>query len=171
MQQPVFKRKPPIAYESSCIWTVVEIRHKFAGHQQNVSLLCLLEEPECLWMLNSRGSAFIWAVPPPSDGKQTRPPLDALAGEGAVEGADICSDLDTLLSAVLKNSLRRAEGGLFGSFDSPSHHKQVGQATVIAFILTIAAASLRSMCLNQCIFKFEGAEPKLTSEEVQCLGH
>lgn len=69
----------------------------------------------------------------------------------AIEGADIYNNMDTLLSAVLKNSLQRAEGGLFESFDSPSHHKQVGQATVIAFILTIAAASLRSMCLNQCI--------------------
>lgn len=70
----------------------------------------------------------------------------------------------------LKNSLPTAEGGLFGSFDS--YYKQVGQATVIAFILTTAAAaSLTSMCLNQCILKFERAEPKLTSGDVLCLGH
>lgn len=87
----------------------------------------------------------------------------------AVEGAGICHDLDTLLCR-LKNSLPRAEGGLFGSFDS--YYKQVGQATVIVFILTTAAAaSLMSMCLNQCILKFEQAEPKLTSGEVLCLGH
>lgn len=44
-------------------------------------------------------------------------------------------------SPALRNSSRSAEGGLFGSFDSSSRHKQVGQATVIAFISTIIISS------------------------------
>lgn len=61
-----------------------------------------------VWRCATRGSELIWAVPPPSNGKQSRE--WGLPMPTAIEGADICHDLDTLLYADWKTACREQRG-------------------------------------------------------------
>lgn len=85
------------------------------------------------------------------------------APPAARQGADI-SNVNTLLP--WKTTCRAQRGVRMGPLIPPRRHKKLGQATVIAFIFTISAASPRSMCLNRCLFGFEGPEPRLNSKLV-----
>lgn len=90
-------------------------------------------------VMNAGESAFIWSAPPQPPWRTNKASLCPLQREEQI--FVILWILGLGRTAVLNSSLWRAEGVLLGSFDWNSQHKQVGQATVIAFILPAAAAA------------------------------